>query len=155
MNANALQKTAFANEPDQPVPDEWGASAAPPLEWSASAAPPQEVARTASCHFCAQPLPPSAHHCPWCLHEVKSKSRLTPDVAGPDTSASGKTPNGAVYTLESPVRCPQCENEIRTFRVLRVLRTQVSFTSTLPRRGYVIVCPECEGLLSADLSGLI
>jgi hypothetical protein len=63
--------------------------------------------------------------------------------------------SGAMYTLESPARCPQCEKEIRTFRVLRVLRTQVSFTSTLPRKGYVIVCPECEMLLSAELSGLL
>ena len=62
---------------------------------------------------------------------------------------------GALYTLESPARCPGCEKEIRTFRVLRVLRTQVSFTSTLPRKGYVIVCPECERLLSAELSGLV
>lgn len=40
-------------------------------------------------------------------------------------------------------------------RVLRVLRTQVSFTSTLPRKGYVIVRPECDRLLSAELSGLV
>jgi len=79
-----------------------------------------------------------------------------PPAAAP---ASAKAPAagaaGAVYTLESPARCPQCEKEIRTFRVLRVLRSQVSFTSTLPRKGYVIVCPECEMLLSAELSGLI
>lgn len=62
---------------------------------------------------------------------------------------------GALYTLESPVQCPQCEQEIRTLRVLRVLRTQASFTSTLPRKGYVVVCPECERMLSAELSGLL
>jgi hypothetical protein len=62
---------------------------------------------------------------------------------------------GALYTLESPVHCPQCDNEIRTFRVLRVLRTQASFTSTLPRKGYVIVCPECDRILSAELAGLV
>jgi hypothetical protein len=66
-----------------------------------------------------------------------------------------KAPIGALYTLEAPARCPQCQNEITTLRVLRVLRTQVSFTSTLPRKGYVIVCPECERLLSAELSGLV
>ena len=60
-----------------------------------------------------------------------------------------------MYTLESSVRCPQCEQDIGTLKVLRVLRTQVSFTSTLPRKGYVIVCPECDHLLSAELSGLI
>jgi hypothetical protein len=62
---------------------------------------------------------------------------------------------GALYTLEAAVQCPQCEQEIRTLRVLRVLRTQASFTSTLPRKGYVVVCPECERMLSAELSGLV
>jgi hypothetical protein len=62
---------------------------------------------------------------------------------------------GAVYTLEFPTRCPQCCSEIGVVRVSRLLRSQVSFTSTLPRKGYVIVCPECDGILSAELSGLI
>jgi hypothetical protein len=62
---------------------------------------------------------------------------------------------GAVYTLEFPTRCSQCSAEIDTVRVSRLLRTQVSFTSTLPRKGYIIVCPHCEGILSAELSGLI
>jgi len=77
--------------------------------------------------------------------------------APPEPTPAPKAPNtgGALYTLESPVRCPQCDNEIRTFRVLRVLRTQASFTSTLPRKGYVVVCPECDRMLSAELSGLV
>lgn len=62
---------------------------------------------------------------------------------------------GALYTLEAPVHCPQCDNEVRTLRVLRVIRTQASFTSTLPRKGYVVVCPECDRMLSAELSGLV
>jgi hypothetical protein len=62
---------------------------------------------------------------------------------------------GAVYTLEFPTTCPQCCTEISTVRVSRLLRTQVSFTSTLPRKGYIIVCPECSGILSAELSGLL
>ena len=62
---------------------------------------------------------------------------------------------GAVYTLEFPTRCPQCSAEMGTVRVSRLLRTQVSFTSTLPRKGYIIVCPHCDGILSAELSGLI
>jgi hypothetical protein len=61
----------------------------------------------------------------------------------------------ALYTVESPLRCPQCQSAIRTFRALRVLRTHVPFMSTLPRKGYVLVCPECAGLLSAELSGLL
>lgn len=80
-----------------------------------------------------------------------------PDAAGlkstePEESA---TREGALYTLEATVRCPECHGEIRTLRVLRVLRTQVSFTSTLPRKGYVVVCPQCERMLSAALSGLV
>jgi hypothetical protein len=62
---------------------------------------------------------------------------------------------GAVYSLEYPVQCPHCAMEISTFRVFRLLRSQVSFTSTLPRKGYVIVCPECERPISSELSGLI
>jgi len=53
------------------------------------------------------------------------------------------------------VQCPHCAMEISTFRVFRLLRSQVSFTSTLPRKGYVIVCPECERPISSELSGLI
>jgi len=63
--------------------------------------------------------------------------------------------DGALYSLEFPVQCPHCEQEIRTFKVFRLLRAQVSFTSTLPRKGYVIVCPECERPISSELSGLI
>jgi hypothetical protein len=72
--------------------------------------------------------------------------------AGPE---EGLAQEGALYTLEAAARCPECQNEIRTLRVLRVLRTQVSFTSTLPRKGYVVVCPQCERMLSASLSGLV
>ena len=60
-----------------------------------------------------------------------------------------------MYTLESPAQCPECDTEITTIHVIRVLRTQVSFTSTLPRKAYVIACPACRKLLSAGLSGLL
>ena len=61
----------------------------------------------------------------------------------------------ASYTLESPARCPHCREPIRSVRVIGLVRTQVSFTSTLPRRGRVIICPECERILSAELAGLV
>lgn len=61
----------------------------------------------------------------------------------------------AVYTLELPARCPYCREVLRTLRVLRLARTQVSFTSPLPRAGRVIICPACERILSAELSGII
>jgi hypothetical protein len=37
---------------------------------------------------------------------------------------------------------------------MRLLRSRVNFTSTLPRRGYVIVCPHCQAILPAELRGL-
>lgn len=61
----------------------------------------------------------------------------------------------ATYTLELPVRCPHCREPIRTLRIVGLTRSQVSFTSTLPRKGRVAVCPECDRILSAELSGLV
>jgi hypothetical protein len=79
-------------------------------------------------------------------------------LAAPQVPVSQAAPNlsgVAVYTLESPAHCPECQAEINNIHVIRVLRTQVSFTSTLPRKAYVIVCPECRRLLSGGLSGLL
>jgi hypothetical protein len=59
----------------------------------------------------------------------------------------------AEYTLEYPVRCPACSQVIRTVQVVRLLRTKVNFTSTLPRRGRIIICPVCKKALSAELAG--
>jgi hypothetical protein len=61
----------------------------------------------------------------------------------------------AQYELEQPAKCPHCRAVIRTLRVLRLTRTQVSFTSTLPRSGRALICPECDRILSAECSGLI
>jgi len=46
------------------------------------------------------------------------------------------------------------EPGVQTLKVFRLTRTQISIMSTLPK-GHTIVCPECEGVLSADLSGLL
>ena len=73
-------------------------------------------------------------------------AEIAPASASPDA--------GAVYTLESPVQCAECDAEISTIQVIRVLRTQAAFSSTLPRKAYVIACPACRRLLSAGLSGL-
>ena len=61
----------------------------------------------------------------------------------------------ASYTLETLARCPHCREPIRSVRVIGLTRTQVSFTSTLPRKGRVMICPECECILSAELTGLV
>jgi hypothetical protein len=59
----------------------------------------------------------------------------------------------AEYLAESPVRCPGCREDIESVEVVRLLRSQVNFTSTLPRRGYVAVCPKCQTVLPAELKG--
>jgi len=59
----------------------------------------------------------------------------------------------AEYTLEYPARCPGCQQELKRIQVVRLLRTRVNFTSTLPRRGRVLVCPRCRLILSAELAG--
>jgi hypothetical protein len=60
----------------------------------------------------------------------------------------------AEYALETPLNCPHCLKKITCIHVVRLLRARVNFISTLPRRGQVIVCPECRGILSADLGGM-
>ena len=80
---------------------------------------------------------------------------LESDAADMPAPTPKTAEQGAVYSLEFATNCPQCCKKIQTVRVSRLLRTQVSFTSTLPRKGYIIVCPNCDGILSAELSGLI
>jgi DNA-binding NtrC family response regulator len=58
----------------------------------------------------------------------------------------------AEYTLESPVKCPACGERITTVKAVRLIRAQVNFTSTLPRRGRVIACPHCLAVIPAELS---
>jgi hypothetical protein len=63
--------------------------------------------------------------------------------------------SAATYTLELPVRCPHCDEKLRTIRVVGLTRSQVSFTSTLPRKGRVAVCPECDRILPVELAGMM
>ena len=78
---------------------------------------------------------------------------LPPDVEVDQTL--GHWEAAAVYTLELPARCPHCREPILTLRALRMTRTQVTFTSPLPRAGRVLVCPLCERIISAELSGIL
>ena len=114
-------------------------------------------ARTGSagrCPYCTEELPPGARKCPLCLRAVtEADDRYEIPAVEPEIPAEWQA--AAVYALETPVRCPHCREPIRTVRVLALTRTQVAFTSTLPRRGRVITCPECERILSAELSGLV
>jgi hypothetical protein len=61
----------------------------------------------------------------------------------------------AIYALELPARCPHCSQPVRSLHALRLTRRQVSFTSPLPRSGRVLVCPLCEKIVSAELSGIL
>ncbi len=63
--------------------------------------------------------------------------------------------SAATYTLDVPVRCPYCDERIHTLRIVGMTRSQVAFTSTLPRKGRVATCPECDRILPAELSGLM
>lgn len=87
----------------------------------------------------------------------------TPPVEGKLTSANSKAPLleelqaqlgkiDAEYTLECPVRCPTCGETVTTVRAVRLLRTHVNFTSTLPRRGRLIACPHCLAVMPAELT---
>ena len=58
----------------------------------------------------------------------------------------------AEYTLETPVRCPACGERTATLRAVRLVRSQVNFTSTLPRRGRVLACPHCLAIVPAELT---
>jgi DNA-binding response OmpR family regulator len=58
----------------------------------------------------------------------------------------------AEYSLECPVRCPTCREILTTVKAVRLLRARVNFTSTLPRRGRLIVCPHCLAVIPAELS---
>jgi hypothetical protein len=60
----------------------------------------------------------------------------------------------AEYTLERPLRCSHCDAEVTSVGVVRLIRNRVNFVSMLPRRGHLIVCPSCQGILGGDLGGV-
>jgi hypothetical protein len=83
---------------------------------------------------------------------------VLPDIEAVETEAEeilGNWQDVAEYTLELPARCPHCRDPIHTIRVVRMTRSRVQFTSTLPRNGRAFVCPLCERLLSIELSGIL
>ena len=81
-----------------------------------------------------------------------SDTGSAPEPLESTVQAAERQSNDAVYRLESPVRCAQCREMISTLQAIRLLRTQVNFTSTLPRRGRVLVCPSCASVVSAELT---
>ena len=75
-----------------------------------------------------------------------------PEVARQEQTQSGDDHVDAEYALETPVRCPACGERVDTLRAVRLIRTRVNFTSTLPRRGRVVACPHCLAIVPADLT---
>jgi len=77
----------------------------------------------------------------------------------PPVDGAGSIPpewqSSATYNLEMAVRCPHCDEAIRTIRIVGMSRSQVAFTSTLPRKGRVAICPECDRILPVELSGIL
>ena len=78
-----------------------------------------------------------------------SEETTSPDPALP---APQQNKIDAEYMLESPVRCPACGERVTSLKAVRLVRTQVNFTSTLPRRGRVVACPLCLAVIPAELS---
>jgi DNA-binding response OmpR family regulator len=83
--------------------------------------------------------------------EERDRPSPEPSPAPPD-APSPSSNSEAVYRLETAVRCPQCCEMISTLRAVRLLRAQVNFTSTLPRRGRLLVCPSCLAIVPAELT---
>ena len=79
----------------------------------------------------------------------------TDEVKAEAEELLGNWQHVAEYTLELPARCPHCREPIHTIRVVRMTRSKVAFTSTLPRNGRAFVCPQCERLLSVELAGIL
>lgn len=97
------------------------------------------------------------------LHQVVRRSIVAPTAArvddervpleappDPDTAPEGKFE--AEYALELPLRCPACGERITRVAAVRLVRAHVNFTSTLPRRGRVLACPNCLAVISGELS---
>jgi len=107
-----------------------------------------------TCRGCRQPLPAGATKCPACLVVVQPTDEEVYELSASDTRLPEDWDGGATYALELPARCPHCRETISQVRVLRLKRTHVRFTSTLPRGGRVIVCAACQTILAADVSTL-
>lgn len=106
------------------------------------------------CSFCRGAIPPGLQECPVCPRPSPPGDDEVYELDATADTIPAEWQGGAVYTLELPARCPHCREVIRTLRVLRLRRTQVSFTSPLPRGGRAVVCSACESILSSDLSTL-
>lgn len=86
---------------------------------------------------------------------MMAQSATPPPVSEPVMPEDARRANETIeaeYTLETPVRCPACGERISQLKAVRLIRAKVNFTSTLPRRGRVVVCPNCLGIVPAELT---
>jgi hypothetical protein len=104
-----------------------------------------------TCQACGTHLADGATQCHSCLVAVPEEQEVY-DLSSEPAMIPLEWEGGAMYSLERSARCPHCKELIRSVRVLRMKRTQVSFTSPLPRAGRVIVCTSCLAILSADVT---
>jgi hypothetical protein len=91
------------------------------------------------------------------LHGPGTPADATPTTPNEDGAVERSTPRSdgdAIYRLESPARCPQCGEVLAELRAVRLLRVEVNFTSMLPRRGRIVVCPFCQTIVPAELTNL-
>jgi CheY-like chemotaxis protein len=79
-------------------------------------------------------------------------SEAPPPPAPPASREDSGGKMEALYTLESPVRCSACGEVMTSVNAVRLIRSQVAFTSLLPRRGRVVVCPHCLAVIPAELT---
>jgi hypothetical protein len=61
----------------------------------------------------------------------------------------------ATYSLEQPVLCAHCRQEIDRLYVVRLYRSKVNFVSSLPRSGRVLICPHCRTIVPGELGGVL
>ena len=80
-----------------------------------------------------------------------TKGRATDE----DTQSVWRSEPAAVYGLEHPVTCPNCESEIDRLFAVRLFRARVNFVSSLPRSGRVLVCPLCRSILPGELGAVL
>lgn len=78
-----------------------------------------------------------------------------PNAGDPPTMERVAGSVDAEYALEMALACPQCKAKIESVHVVRALRVKVNFVSSLPRRGQLLVCPECRGILGGSLGGIV
>ena len=81
-----------------------------------------------TCSACGENLPDGATKCPLCLVAVQPEEEEIYKLEATSDTIPPEWEGGAVYTLEFPARCPHCRELVRSLRVLRLKRSQVSFT---------------------------